>query len=35
MTAGRVWAYVGAVLGGTVSIAANVAHSYVPPDGAR
>ncbi|SDT70360.1 hypothetical protein [Actinoplanes derwentensis] len=28
---GRVWAYIGAALGGTVSIAANVAHSYVPP----
>jgi hypothetical protein len=34
MIPGRVWAYVGAVLGGSVSIAANVAHSYVPPDGA-
>jgi hypothetical protein len=28
---GRMWAYVGAGLGGVVSIAANVAHSYVPP----
>jgi hypothetical protein len=28
---GRAWAYVGAGLGGAVSIAANVAHSYVPP----
>jgi hypothetical protein len=28
---GRSWAYAGAVLGGAVSIAANVAHSYVPP----
>jgi len=28
---GRGWAYGGAVLGGLVSIAANVAHSYVPP----
>jgi hypothetical protein len=28
---GRTWAYAGAVLGGAVSIAANVAHSYVPP----
>jgi hypothetical protein len=27
---GRGWAYAGAVLGGVVSIAANVAHSYVP-----
>jgi hypothetical protein len=32
--AGRGWAYVGAILGGAVSIAANVAHSYVPPTGA-
>jgi hypothetical protein len=31
---GRGWAYVGAILGGVVSIAANVAHSYVPPAGA-
>lgn len=29
---GRTWAYAGAVLGGAVSVAANVAHSYVPPD---
>jgi hypothetical protein len=28
---GRTWAYTGAILGGAVSIAANVAHSYVPP----
>ena len=28
---GRSWAYAGATLGGLVSIAANVAHSYVPP----
>ena len=28
---GRTWAYAGATLGGLVSIAANVAHSYVPP----
>src|SRR5919199_4611749 len=27
----RGWAYVGALLGGAVSVAANVAHSYVPP----
>jgi len=27
------WAYTGALLGGAVSIAANVAHSYVPPSG--
>jgi hypothetical protein len=31
---GRAWAYIGAVLGGSVSIAANIAHSYVPPVGA-
>ncbi|GIJ52463.1 hypothetical protein Val02_93490 [Virgisporangium aliadipatigenens] len=31
---GRAWAYVGAVLGGAVSIAANVAHSFVTPQGA-
>jgi hypothetical protein len=30
---GRGWAYIGAVLGGAVSVAANVAHSYVPPVG--
>jgi HTH domain len=30
----RGWAYTGALLGGAVSIAANVAHSYVPPTGA-
>lgn len=29
---GRGWAYGGALLGGAVSIAANVAHSYVPPE---
>lgn len=28
---GRAWAYLGVALGGAVSIAANVAHSYVPP----
>jgi hypothetical protein len=28
---GRGWAYTGAVLGGAVSIAANVAHSFIPP----
>lgn len=32
--AGRGWGYAGAILGGAVSIAANVAHSYVPPAGA-
>jgi hypothetical protein len=31
---GRAWAYIGATLGGSVSTAANVAHSYVPPPGA-
>lgn len=30
-TPGRVWAYTGLVLGAAVSVAANVAHSYVPP----
>lgn len=29
--AGQGWAYAGATLGGLVSMAANVAHSYVPP----
>lgn len=31
---GRAWGYVGALLGGLVSIGANTAHSYVPPVGA-
>ena len=31
---GRGWAYTGAILGGLVSIAANVAHSFIPPHGA-
>jgi hypothetical protein len=31
---GRFWAYVGAVLGAGASVAANVAHSFVPPVGA-
>ncbi|WP_431928539.1 DUF2637 domain-containing protein [Micromonospora wenchangensis] len=33
---GRGWAYVGVILGGVVSIAANIAHTYLPksPDGA-
>lgn len=31
ITPGRGWAYVGVVLGAAVSVAANVAHSYVPP----
>jgi len=31
---GRNWAYTGAILGGLVSILANFAHSYVPPQGA-
>lgn len=31
---GRGWGYAGAALGGLVSIAANVAHSYVPPTAA-
>jgi hypothetical protein len=32
---GRGWAYTGVILGGLVSIAANVAHSFIPPFGAR
>ena len=31
---GRGWAYTGAILGGAVSIAANVAHSFIHPAGA-
>jgi hypothetical protein len=31
---GRGWAYAGAIGGGAVSIAANIAHSFLPPDGA-
>jgi hypothetical protein len=31
---GRFWAYVGAIGGATVSVAANIAHSYLPPPGA-
>jgi hypothetical protein len=31
---GRAWGYLGALLGGLVSIGANTAHSYVPPAGA-
>jgi hypothetical protein len=31
---GRRWAYIGALLGGVVSVLANIAHSYVPPAGA-
>ncbi|WP_238018648.1 DUF2637 domain-containing protein [Dactylosporangium sp. AC04546] len=34
MQSGRVWAYVGAILGGAASIAANVAHSFIAPAGA-
>lgn len=33
VVSGRVWAYIGLVLGGAVSIAANVLHSFVPPAG--
>jgi len=33
-TSGRGWAYTGAILGGLVSVAANVAHSFIPPAGA-
>ncbi len=31
LVVGRGWAYAAALLGGLVSVAANVAHSYVPP----
>ncbi|MGW4462191.1 DUF2637 domain-containing protein [Micromonospora sp. NPDC004704] len=31
---GRGWAYLGVLLGGVVSIAANIAHTYLPPTGA-
>ncbi|HEY3503736.1 MAG TPA: hypothetical protein VGN37_13245 [Actinocatenispora sp.] len=31
MEKGRGWAYIGVALGGGVSIAANIAHSYIPP----
>ncbi|GIE93318.1 hypothetical protein [Paractinoplanes rishiriensis] len=31
---GRGWAYTGAIIGGVVSIAANIAHSFVPPENA-
>jgi DNA-binding transcriptional ArsR family regulator len=31
---GRGWAYAGAVLGGSVSVAANIAHTFIPPTGA-
>src|SRR4051812_35926033 len=30
---GRGWAYTGAILGGAVSIAANITHTFVPPTG--
>src|SRR5215468_10844820 len=32
---GRGWAYTGTILGGAASVAANVAHSFVPPAGAN
>lgn len=34
MKNGKRWAYSGVVLGGGVSVAANIAHSFVPPEGA-
>jgi hypothetical protein len=34
LTRGKPWAYLGAILGGGVSVAANVAHSFLPPSGA-
>jgi hypothetical protein len=33
-TSGRGWAYTGAISGGLVSIAANIAHSFIAPHGA-
>ncbi|WP_245922776.1 hypothetical protein [Paractinoplanes atraurantiacus] len=33
LVSGRFWAYMGSTLGAAVSIAANVAHSYIPPTG--
>jgi len=33
-TRGRGWAYIGVLVGGGISIAANIAHSFVPPPGA-
>jgi hypothetical protein len=33
IVSGRRWAYLGAALGAVVSIAANIAHSFVPPGG--
>lgn len=32
-SSGRGWAYLGAILGGLVSVAANVAHSFIAPPG--
>src|SRR4051812_889606 len=31
---GRLWAYIGTIVGGVASLAANIAHCYVPPVGA-
>lgn len=33
LSGGRVWAYVGSLLGGLVSVSANVRHSFIPPEG--
>ena len=33
-TSGRGWAYASAILGGSISIAANIAHSFIHPHGA-
>src|SRR3954466_986761 len=33
-TSSRAWPYAGLILGGGVSVAANIAHSYVPPPAA-
>jgi len=31
VTGGRGWAYTGLILGGAVSVAANIAHSFIAP----
>jgi len=33
LSGGRVWAYVGSLLGGLVSVSANIRHSFIVPDG--
>lgn len=34
LSTSRAWAYIGLAVGGGASVAANIAHSYVPPSGA-